>query len=191
MRINDDHLYHGAALTQIAEYPTFKAINAFEPKKGEKSRSAFTVNHDTGVYLKYGTSPNGIGEYVFMFNKANIEELAALQRQYGERVFIVLVCRAAKEICVVTLPEFENNRAQPQRAKGSPESTYTLLATVPSGKEFPGVHEFSGEQGQAAEARISCEPQSIPTDHFQRIGASSDGWQALKLCLWRAAPEPA
>jgi len=29
MRINDDHMYHGAALTQIVEHPTFKAVNAF------------------------------------------------------------------------------------------------------------------------------------------------------------------
>jgi hypothetical protein len=77
MHINDDHLYHGAALTQIAEYPTFKAINAFN-SDGEKSRSAFIVNHDTGIYLKYATSPNKRWkEYVFTFTEAHLEELVS------------------------------------------------------------------------------------------------------------------
>ena len=77
MHINEDHLYHGPALTQIAEWPTFKAINAFEPKKGEKSRSAFTVNHDTGIYLKYASKPVGPfkGIHVFTFTEANLAEV--------------------------------------------------------------------------------------------------------------------
>lgn len=95
MHINDDHLYHGAALTQIAEFPTFKAINAFEPKKGEKSRSAFIVNHDTGIYLKYASKPVGpFKEYVFTFTESNLAELETLKAHHA-RVFIVLVCRKA------------------------------------------------------------------------------------------------
>ena len=30
MKINDDEVYHGAALTQIAELPRFSAINTLE-----------------------------------------------------------------------------------------------------------------------------------------------------------------
>ena len=94
-------MYHGAALTQVAEYPTFKAINSFEPKKGEKSRSAFSVNHDTGIYLKYASAPNkAFREYSFVFTRANFDELEALKAKYGSRVFIILVCVKAKEICI-------------------------------------------------------------------------------------------
>lgn len=137
MKINDDHLYHGAALTQIAEYPTFKAINAFEPKKGEKSRSAFSVNHDTGVHLKYATKPTkAYSEYVFTFSTANLEELEALKKHYAERVFIVLVCHEVKEICVVTLEEFQEHRQRRENANGGPEPHYQLLVTCESGKSF-------------------------------------------------------
>ena len=67
MKINDDHMYHGAALTQIAEHEQFTAINAFE-HGGKTSRSAFIVNHDIGVYLKYAGKPVGrYKEYQFTF----------------------------------------------------------------------------------------------------------------------------
>ena len=50
MKINDDHMYHGAALIQIAEHPQFTAINSF-PHDGHASRSAFLVNLDIGMGL--------------------------------------------------------------------------------------------------------------------------------------------
>ena len=58
MKINDDHMYHGAALTQIAEHPQFTAINAFK-HANRPSRSAFRINDDIGVYLKYASKPKG------------------------------------------------------------------------------------------------------------------------------------
>ena len=135
MHINDDHLYHGAALTQIAEYPTFKAINAFSPS-GEKSRSAFIVNHDTGIYLKYASSPTKRWkEYVFTFTTPHLDELAALKSHHS-RVFIVLVCRRAQEICVITLEEFEKQKALREKAKGTAEPHYQILVTVPKGAAF-------------------------------------------------------
>ena len=135
MRIHEDHLYHGAALTQIAEFPTFKAINAFSAG-GEKSRSAFIVNHDTGIYLKYATSPTKRWkQYVFTFTTPHLEEIAALKAHHA-RVFIVLVCRKAKEICVLTIDEFEKHRALREKAKGATEPHYQILVTVPSGKSF-------------------------------------------------------
>lgn len=49
MKINDDHLYHGAALTQIVEHSQFAAINAFTVD-GRISRSSFLVNNDIAVF---------------------------------------------------------------------------------------------------------------------------------------------
>ena len=61
MRIHDDHMYHGAALTQIAEHPAFTAINAFEDK-GTKSRCAFRINTAIGAYIKYSSAPKGLSQ---------------------------------------------------------------------------------------------------------------------------------
>jgi hypothetical protein len=75
VKVNDDHLYHGAALTQIAEDPQFTAINAFKAASGI-SRSAFRVNNDIGVFLKYATKAKPpFSEYVFTFHKDHIAEL--------------------------------------------------------------------------------------------------------------------
>jgi hypothetical protein len=163
MRINEDHLYHGAALTQIAEYPTFKAINAFEPTKGEKSRSAFSVNHDTGVYLKYATKPTkAFKEYVFTFSRANFDELAALKAHYHSRVFVALVCHQAKEICVVTLDELESHRAGREKANGGPKPHYQLLVAVPANKSFRVYMNAPGKK------KTSLKQQIVSRNEFPR-----------------------
>jgi len=160
MHINDDHLYHGAALTQIAEYPTFKAINAFEVEDGEKSRSAFIVNHDTGIYLKYASKPSEhYREYVFTFTTSNLGELKALTTHY-DRVFVVLVCIRAKEICVLTFDEFEKHRSKRETAFGGVEPQYQLLVTARTNKGFrvymnqPGKRKLSLPQQTVARRRF-------------------------------------
>jgi hypothetical protein len=162
MRINDDHLYHGAALTQIAEFPTFKAINAFSAN-GEKSRSAFIVNHDTGIYLKYATSPTKRWkEYVFTFTETHLAELEALKSHHA-RVFIVLVCRKAKEICVLTLDEFEKHRALREKAKGAKEPHYQILVTVPKGKSFRVYMNAPGQK------KTMLKDQKVPRSDFPKL----------------------
>jgi hypothetical protein len=163
MRINEDHLCHVAALTQIAEYPTFKAINAFEPTKGERSRSAFSVNHDTGVYLKYATRPTKtFKEYVFTFSSANFDELAALKAHYHSRVFVVLVCHQAKEICVVTLDALEGHRADREKSNGAAEPHYQLLVTVPATKSFRVYMNAPGKK------KTSLKQQIVSRNEFPR-----------------------
>ncbi len=150
MKIDVKDLYHGAALAQIAEFPTFKAINSFELPDGEKSRCAFSVNHDTGVYLKYGSNPSrSFKEYSFVFTEANLEELSALKARYDARVFVVLVCVRAKEICILSLAELEEKRTERARENGGEESQYVLLVAAQQGKSFrvymnePGVRRRS------------------------------------------------
>jgi hypothetical protein len=71
-------MYHGAALTQIAEDERFTAINAFKDRD-EVSRSAFHINDDMAVYLKYATKPTPThDEYVFLFNVQHLEELSRI-----------------------------------------------------------------------------------------------------------------
>jgi hypothetical protein len=66
-------------------------------------------------------------------------------KAHHARVFIVLVCRKAEEICVLTETEFETHRQRRENEKGSKEPHYQLLVTMPKGKSFrvymnaPGV----------------------------------------------------
>lgn len=135
MKINDDHMYHGAALTQIAEHPQFTAINAFKVA-GVTSRSAFKINNDIGVYLKYATKPKPpFSEYVFNFNSGHLAELVAL-RKWGPSVFLGLVCVKARQICCLKYADFETLVEARKKARGSSETQYILLATAPARKSF-------------------------------------------------------
>lgn len=156
MRINDDHMYHGAALTQIAEYPKFKAINAFQLATGEKSKSAFTINDNTGVYLKYATRPsaNSFKEYIFTFTKAQFEELESLKSRFADRVFIVLVCIKAKQICALTFANLKAHRRERQKEFGGPELQYVLLVTAPRNKSFRVYMNAPGKKRQSLNQRI-------------------------------------
>src|ERR1700730_11063603 len=98
MKIDDDHLYHGAALIQIAEHPQFTAINSFKGKLADYE-NAYRINSDIAVYLKYASKPTkSHQEYVFTFNKANLAELEALAKVNG-KTFLALVCVDAREVC--------------------------------------------------------------------------------------------
>jgi hypothetical protein len=135
MKINDDHMYHGAALTQIAEHPTFKAINAFW-QNGEKSSCAFRINDTTGIYIKYAGVPHGSAkEYVFTFTKPNLEDLATL-RQHCTKVFVVLVCIEAKEICVISYGQLQQLINVRQQVRGQEEEQYQVLVIAPLKKQF-------------------------------------------------------
>jgi hypothetical protein len=52
--IEDQHVYHGAALTQIAEDDEFTAINPLD-LLGKRLNSAFRINDNIGIYLKYNS----------------------------------------------------------------------------------------------------------------------------------------
>ena len=104
MKINDDHMYHGAALTQIAEHKQFTAINAFE-HGSKKSRSAFIVNRVIGVYLKYAGGPVGKSkEYLFTFLAQQLSELDSLEKKTG-KVCVALVCVKDRQICGLPLAQ--------------------------------------------------------------------------------------
>jgi hypothetical protein len=133
MKINDDHMYHGAALTQVAEHPQFTAINAFR-RGTETSRSAFLVNNDVGIYLKYATKETEpYGEFVFTFRTEHIAEIDSLS-QKNPKVFIVLVCVEAQEICCISRADLGALIAKREAVRGQAEEIHTVLVTVPKGK---------------------------------------------------------
>ncbi|MGB6944072.1 MAG: hypothetical protein WBE37_16860 [Bryobacteraceae bacterium] len=147
MRINDDHMYHGAALTQIAEHPAFTAINAFK-SNGDKSRCAFRINDSIGAFIKYASSPKGsYDEYLFTFQKAHLDELALLREKTGN-IFAVLVCIRDKEICVLSDTELKRLIATRQKAFGGPEDQYQILVTAPANKQFRVYVNSPGAKGK-------------------------------------------
>jgi hypothetical protein len=146
MKINDDHMYHGAALTQIAEHPTFKAVNAFW-LNGKKSNAAFRINDTTGIYVKYAGLPHGSAkEYIFTFTKAHLDELAVL-REHCVRVFVVLVCIKNKEICVISYGQLMQIIGIRRETRGSEEDQYQVLVTAPPNKQFRVYVNHPGRRG--------------------------------------------
>jgi len=144
MKINYEHLYHGAALNQIAEDPHFTAINAFKPD-GHVSRAAFRVNDDIGVYLKYCSEPSGpFDEYKFTFQAEHLQELEQLAKKC-EKVLLALVCVKDGQICCLPYSSFTKLVKSRRVMKGADEDQYQVLVTLPEGKAFrvyinaPGV----------------------------------------------------
>lgn len=160
MKINDDHMYHGAALTQIAEHPRFTAINAFK-LNGSPSRSGLRVNDDIGVYLKYATKPKGsYQEYPFTFTREHLDELATMARGIS-RVYLALVCVRARQVCCLSLDQLNELIARRRTAKGGDEEQYVLLVTVQEGKSFRAYISPPGARKQ-----ILGEPLIIPRTGF-------------------------
>ena len=146
MKINDDHMYHGAALTQIAEHPVFKAINAFW-SNGKKSSCAFRINDTTGIYIKYAGAPRGQAEeYVFTFTQAHLDELKKL-REHCTNVFAVLVCIGAKGICALSYGQVTNFVKLRRDSKGEPEDQYQIFITAPENKQFRAYVNVPSRKG--------------------------------------------
>ena len=80
-KIKDKHIYHGAALSQIAEHNSFTAIN-----RNNISEGAYKINEGKNIMIKYVSSPKG--------QKANfnfvLTELGHLTRMND--FFLCLVC---------------------------------------------------------------------------------------------------
>ena len=133
MHIDDNHMYHGAALLQIAEHPQFTAINSLNCE-GKTLRNAYKINDATGVYFKYSKEPTSKG-YTFTFTKPQIKELAQIRKATG-KLFIALVCVADRHICCLAGKELGELLVRRKDMKGKAEGQYTLLVTLPKGKKF-------------------------------------------------------
>jgi hypothetical protein len=135
VKIEQEHLYHGAALIQIAEDSRFTAINSLGVGT-DISKSAYRINDDIGVYLKYAGKPNtSHSEYVFNFSMVNRQEMATLSGSVS-RFFVVLVCVKGREICCLEYRDVESMFRRRREAKHSDEEQITILVTMPKGKKF-------------------------------------------------------
>ena len=134
MRIDDNHLYHGAALLQITEHPTFTAINSIEVL-GQRSRSAYRINDNIGIFLKYASKPPRISDHPFTFTSRHLEELAAIDDKMVS-TFIALVCVEAREIACLKLEQLLDLVGRRKTSKGTSEAQYVVLVTATAGKQL-------------------------------------------------------
>ena len=135
MKIDDDHLYHGAALIQIAEHPQFTAINSLTVKD-KVVRAAYKINNEIAVYLKYAAKPHGsYKEYVFTFHKDHLETIVELSST-NPKMFIALVCVKERQICCLSAGELNEMIGHRKAASGGEEDQYTILVTIPAGKSI-------------------------------------------------------
>lgn len=177
MKINNDHLYHGAALTQIAEHEKFTTINAFIHKE-RKSRSSFKVNDKIGVYLKYATKPLGrFEEYKFTFRQENLLEFIELNKTCG-KAFLALICEKDRQICCLSYEELFQLISLRKNRKKEWEDQYVILVILPKNKNFrvyinaPGVKktligkELLIAQNSFPDILFTGENQIIENQHY-------------------------
>jgi hypothetical protein len=135
MKIDDDHMYHGAALIQIAEHPQFTAINSFKGKLANYE-NAYRINNDMAVYLKYATKPTkSFSEYVFTFAKAHLDEIDAIAKAVP-KTFLALVCVEAREVCCLAYGQLLSLIERRRKAFGGVESQYVILVTAQKGSSL-------------------------------------------------------
>lgn len=170
MRINDDHMYHGAALTQIAEHERFTAINSIRLDDDRPSRSAFLINAGIVIYLKYATESSMQGDdYIFTFNQSQKDELRYLRRAYRNGIFIALICVDERQICCISYDEFRRwlrsrRDALQDLERDTHEESSTILVQLQPGQRFQVNMNLPGSRGRYLDA-----PQRVPRNRFPNV----------------------
>src|SRR5260221_12979437 len=97
MKIQLKDLYHGAALTQLTEHQSFKALNKADAKYGH-----YMVNTDRRLMVKHTEKARDPWQFTFQ-----PDDLNTLQSDIasGFKTFVVLVC-ADSTICLLNEQEF-------------------------------------------------------------------------------------
>ena len=107
--ILERQMYHGPALIQIAEHDEFTNINRIDLPNTEY-RSAFSVNGEIGIFLKYSTIPRNANpaehwvEYWFGFTQENLDDMNELKKDQGTAYAVLIIsddARDNKEICCI------------------------------------------------------------------------------------------
>lgn len=165
MHIHDDHLYHGAALIQIAEHKQFTAINSFELKTGT-SRSAYRINDKIGVYLKYSSKPaTSYKEYTFTFRTEHLQELEEIAKKC-KAVFVALVCVRDKEICCLPYKKLLELISVRKKVKKEDEDQYMLYATLPKNSKFRIYLSYPGKKKTILGSETLIARNSFPDGIF-------------------------
>ena len=86
MTISKRSFYHGAALAEVTDNRSFSSINRIP---SINSYSAYQINHNIGIYIKY-TSDSDM--FKFSFSSDNKEEIRKMNEIYQKNTYIALVC---------------------------------------------------------------------------------------------------
>jgi hypothetical protein len=166
MKIHDDHLYHGAALIQIAEHPQFTAINSMKLRR-TIVHTAYKINDDIGIYLKYAQRPTkAFKEYPFTFNTEHLSDLAAIAAA-SNKLYIALVCVKGKEICCISYRELSALIERRKKAKKTEEDQYTILVTIPAGKSMRVYVNPPGEKKKILGRQLVVSRNAFPAKLFR------------------------
>jgi len=145
MKIDDDHLYRGAALIQVAEHPDFTAINVFKKRK-RIFPNAYKINEDIGIYLKYSKKPTrNYKEYIFTFMPEHLDELKNIDNNIN-RLFITFVCVKARQICVIKYSDLIELIKKRKKIIGFEEDVYTIVITLPKNSSFRVNMNYPGKK---------------------------------------------
>jgi len=98
MKIQEQDLYHGAALTQIVEHLSFKALNRASIKYGH-----YLVNADRQVFVKYRKSKTS--PWIFTLQPAEVQAIASAIAA-PHKVFLCLVC-GNMTVCALTVADIQ------------------------------------------------------------------------------------
>ena len=142
MHIDEDHLYYGAAVIQIAEHESFTAINDHR-EQGAPIECVYKVNHDKWVYLKYRTKRSRsytdegsrYYEYQFIFNRDSLAQIERLHAQ-NTPVFLGLICVQDREICCLSHAELLDLVGRRRRSRGIDEDQHVIYVSLREGGAF-------------------------------------------------------
>ena len=160
MKINDEHLYHGAALLQIAEHPKFTAINPIDEVSGLMARGAYRVNKDIGVALKYSSEPKK-GEYQFTFDEDYLHKLDQVTEKVRS-MFVGLVCVRDREIACIEYVQLAELMYERYRDTGWEEGQYVVWVEVPPGKSLRVYAKKAGRGSGVAGSQLIISRRAFP-----------------------------
>lgn len=92
MQIQPKDFYHGSALTQIVEDPSFTALNKADTKYGH-----YLINNNIRLLIKHSTIENSPWPYTFQPDDLRV---IASDIHMGAKTFVCLIC-GLKTICVL------------------------------------------------------------------------------------------
>ena len=167
MKIRDDHMFHGAALIQIAEHPRFTAINSLVVGK-KKSRDAYRINNNSGVALKYANKlTRAYREHTFTFTRSNLRELKQISKAV-KRLFIAMVCVKGKEICCISHDDLTKIVNERFKITGKKENQYVLLVRVIDGKKLRLYQNFPGKRKKIIKPERLVSRNAFPKMLFEK-----------------------
>jgi hypothetical protein len=125
MKVQEQDIYHGIALTQLVEHASFKAIN-----KTSKTYGLYDLNQDRRLFIKYRS--NTEEPWSFTFQPAEMEVIGAPSER---DTFVALVC-GTTTVCALTLNELEtlidltNAGSQWVRVEAPPGASMRVLGPL-------------------------------------------------------------